>query len=399
MYLKSCLYVLFVSLMLSACGGGGGSGGQPPSPSLRADMPARAYDDETIVITLTASNLGAGPLTYEATSASLSLEPYQTNNTFAIYGDSSVVGTHSISFSVSDAAGKSVTANETIRIDTVPTGLYLVSDIGIGGILVDGLDIEAAVTRAGIMALSIYNDGFYDEKCFGAGDVDENNFVFEVWCALTEDGAFVTDKGYRIAGDLNLGASSVSGTWSIYESSGELIGTAEAAGERFPAYELAGISAPATMAGVFLGAFPANESQIITIDANGVIETRDTGTNSCELTGNVTAYQIADATRNTYEDRAVFDLESISQTGCRESGADFQTGNRNLAAGVGLSFLLPGVLFGADVSDDILFVKFSDTTNSFSDTPVDHYFYRLCSAINQPTSFALFTGFDGQCTL
>ncbi len=70
-----------------------------------------------------------------------------------------------------------------------------------------------------------------------------------------------------------------------------------------------------------------------------------------------------------------------------------------LSAGVGLSVALPGVLFGGDASDKVLFLKFSDSTNSFSDTPVDHYFYRLCSPNNQPTNVALFTGLDGQCTL
>lgn len=398
MRLKTSPYLLLLSLTLSACGGGGG-GSQPLSPSLRNDLPASAYDDETIIITLTASNLGAGPLTYEASSSSLSIEPADTSNSFAIYGDASVVGTHAVRFSVTDAAGTTVTASETIRIDTVPTGLYFVSDIGIGGIVVDGLDVEASVTRNGTMALTIYNDGVYDEKCFGAGNVNETSLAFEVWCALTDDGAFVTDKGYRIAGDLNLGSTLVSGTWSIYEPSGELIGTAEASGERFSAYELTGLTAPSSMAGVFLGATLANEGQIIVVDTSGNLETRDAGINNCQLTGKATSYQIADAPRDDYEDRAVFGLESISQTGCRVSGTDFQTGNRDLAAGVGLSYALPGVLFGADASDEVLFLKFSDSTNSFSDTPVDHYFYRVCSATNQPTNFALFTGLDAQCTL
>ena len=399
MRFPSLCYLLLIISILVGCGGGGGGSSQPPPPALSVDMPARAYDDETVTITLTASNLGAGPLSYEALSATLTVEPGETNNTFFIYGDASVVGSHSVRFSVSDASGKSVTANESIRIDTVPTGLYLVSDIGVGGILVDGLEVEASVTRAGTVALSIYNDGIYDEKCFGAGEVDEANLVFEIWCVLADDSTFVTDKGYRIAGDLNLNSTSVSGNWSIYESSGELAGTAEASGERFDAYELTGLVAPSNMAGVFLGASAPNQDQIIVIDASGRLETRDVGSNNCQLSGDVADYQIAGKARNTYETRAVFDLESISQIGCREFGADFQTGNRDLSAGVGLGFMLPGLIFGGDTSDEVLFLKFSDTTSSFSDTPVDHYFYRLCSVSNEPTGFALFTGFDNQCTL
>ena len=124
----SVLYFYMV-IALAACSGGGDF--FPPSPSLSSNLPSTAFDDETIVVTVTARNFGSGETTYNATSNSLSIEQGDADNQFVITGKTSVPGNHTISFSASDTSGKSATLNSSIRIDAVVTGWWETTSLSI----------------------------------------------------------------------------------------------------------------------------------------------------------------------------------------------------------------------------------------------------------------------------
>ena len=114
------IYFTLIVIALAGCSGGGGS--SPPSPSLSSNLPSTAFDDETIVVTVTARNFGSDETTYNATSNSLSIDQGNSNNQFVIRGVNSAPGNHTITFSASDTSGKSATLNSTIRIDAVAAG-------------------------------------------------------------------------------------------------------------------------------------------------------------------------------------------------------------------------------------------------------------------------------------
>lgn len=387
--------VLILSV-LQGCGGGGG-GSSPPSPSLSSNLPSSAFDDETVVVTVTARNFGSGGITYNATSNSLSIEQGNSNNQFVIRGVNSVPGNHTITFSASDTSGKSATLNSSIRINVVATGYWVTTSLSIDGVAVYDVRAGALVTREGRVYLESFTNEVWDEKCFGSSSTSEATFTFEVWCAGAPDGYQVTDENYRVTGELEIDRSIALGTYSVYESSGALLGTVDVDMERVDRYQDVDQPAPTTPRGVYAGVVEANLFEIITVDSSGDIAPNPIGGN-CDVDGSVASVNINLDEGNDYVSRGIFDVKPISQTGCVASSGNFFTGNRDIVAGEGILQFYPGAWYGYPPEDELLFVELSDSVSSYGGIPSSLVYFRVCSASGDATPFANFYGFADQCS-
>jgi len=388
-------YVAFYMMIaLAACSGGGGS--SPPSPSLSSNLPSTAFDDETIVVTVTARNFGSGGTTYNATSNSLSIERGDSDNQFVITGINSVPGNHTVSFSASDASGKSATLNSSIRIDAVATGTWYTTSLSIDGIYADDISAAIVVTREGRVYVASYTYGSLDEKCFGSSSTSVETLTFEVWCASAPDGLFVTDENYRLTGELDLDGSLTSGVYSLYSSSGGLLGTVDVEMVRLDYYEWIGLPAPSSVDGVYAYMGDAGFGELITIDRSGNISPNVVG-GVCDVDGTVAPVNIDLIAGNDYVDRGIFDARSLSQRGCREYG-DFYTGNRDIIGGEGILEFLPAAIYGFPFNDDVLWLFTSDSATSYGGKPSSKPYVRVCTASGNATPFLDWFGFWGACS-
>ena len=386
-------FAFYMVIALAACSGGGGS--SPPSPSLSSNLPSTAFDDETIVVTLTARNFGSGDTTYNATSNSLSIEQGDSDNQFVITGIASVPGNHTISFSASDTSGNSATLNSSIRIDAVATGTWYTTSLSIDGIYADDISAAIVVTREGRVYVASYTYGSLDEKCFGSSSTSAETLTFEVWCANAPDGLFVTDENYRLTGELDLDGSITSGVYSLYSSSGGLVGTVDVEMERLDFYELTGLPAP-KRAGVYANVGDASFGELITIDSSGNISPNVVG-GYCDVDGTVAPVNIDLIAGNDYVNRGIFDARSLSQRGCGEYG-DFATGNRDIIGGEGILEFLPAALYGFPFNDDVLWLYTSDSVTSYGGIPSSKPYVRVCTASGNTTPFLDWFGFWGACS-
>ena len=387
-------FALCVVIALAGCSGGGGSSPPPPSPSLSSNLPSTAFDDETIVVTLTARNFGSGETTYNATSNSLSIEQGNSDNQFVITGINSVPGNHTISFSASDASGKSATLNSSVRIDAVATGHWYTTSLSIGGVYTDEIFATAIVTRGGRAYLESATNGLWDEKCFGSSSTSTDTLTFELFCAQAPDGFTVTDENYRLTGELKIDGYYASGVYSLYNNSGGLEGTIDVEMERYYFYEY-GQPAPTSAEGVYANLGIESFGELITIDSSGNISPSVVG-GSCDVDGTVAPVDIDLIAGNNYVDRGVFDARPLSQTGCIEF-ADFFTGNRDIL-GEGILSFVPADFYGFWFEDDILWIYLSDSVNSYGGIPSNIPYARICSASGEATPFADYYGFWGACS-
>ena len=387
--------VLILSV-LQGCGGGGG-GSSPPSPSLSSNLPSSAFDDETIVVSVTARNFGSGGITYNATSNSLSIQQGNADNQFVITGVSSVPGNHTISFSASDTSGKSATLNSSIRINVVATGWWSTTSLSVDGVAVDDVSADALVTREGRVYLGSSTNGIWGEKCLGSSSTSAATLTFEVWCAEAPDGYQVTDENYRITGELEINRSIALGTYSVYESSGALLGTVDVDMERRDPYQEVGQPAPTSPRGVYVGIEEANIFELITVDSSGDIAPNVPGGN-CDVDGSVASVNINLDEGNDYVSRGIFDVMPISQTGCVNPSGNFFTGNRDIVAGEGILQFIPGAWFGFPREDELLYIELSDSVSSYGGIPSSLGYFRVCSASGDATPFADFYGFADQCS-
>ena len=393
--------VLILSV-LQGCGGGGG-GSSPPSPSLSSNLPSSAFDDETIVVSVTARNFGSGGITYNATSNSLSIQQGDSDNQFVITGVSSVPGSHTISFSASDTSGKRATLSASIRIDAVATGLWSTTSIGADGVPVYDVRGYASITRGGKIYLTSTTETpsgeLLDEKCFGSSSVSAATLTFEVWCAYAPDGYEVTDENYRLTGELEIDGSLAFGTYSLYTSSGGLQGTADVELERTDYYKLTEQVAPASPEGVYGRWSPYDlfkVVELISIDSEGNIAPIQSG-GDCDVDGLVTAVDIELLEGNDYVDSGIFDAKPVSQIGCRGSG-NFVTGNRDIVSGEGQLIFIPMAYYGLPPDFEVLVIRMSDSTNSYGGIPSQLNYWRLCSASGEATGLAHYNGYADQCS-
>ena len=389
-------FVLYVVIALSGCGGGGG-GSSPPSPSVSSNLPSTAFDDETIVMTVTARNFGSGEITYNATSNSLSIEQGNSGNQFVIRGYDSEVGNHTISFSASDTSGKSATLNSTIRIDAVVEGWWQTTSLSLDGAYAGDIAANIFISREGRVYLDGYTDGYWDEKCFGSGSISVTTFSFEVWCASFPDGYTVTDENYRLTGDIEVDEAFASGEYSLYSTSGGLMGTLDVEMQRFDLYELLGLSAPSDAQGVFVGDSYANYDELIAIDSVGRISPLEPG-GKCDVEGSVAQVDVKRRQGNTYISRGIFDARPLSQRGCINADGNVFTGNRDILSGEGILFFMSGIVWGWTADDDKLFILMSDSANSYGGIPSVLPYYRVCTASGDATEFAYAYGFSGVCS-
>ncbi len=387
-------FAFYMMIALAACSGGGGS--SPPSPSLSSNLPSTAFDDETIVVTVTARNFGSGNTTYNATSNSLFIEQGDSDNQFVITGINSVPGNHTISFSASDTSGNSATLNSSIRIDAVATGTWYTTSLSIDGIYADDISAAIVVTREGRVYVESYTYDSLDEKCFGSSSTAVRTLTFEVWCANAPDGYFVTDENYRLTGEIDLGGSVASGEYSLYSSSGGLVGTVDVEMERPDFYAFYGVSAPDSAEGLYANAYESGFGELITIDSSGNLSPVEVGGN-CDVDGTVAPVDIDVLVDSGYVNRGVFDARSLSQRGCIEYG-DLSTGNRDIIGGEGILKFLPGALYGFPPNDEVLWLFMSDSVSSYGGIPSSIPYLRVCTASGDPTPFSDAFGFSGACS-
>ncbi len=388
------IYFTLIVIALAGCSGGGGS--SPPSPSLSSNLPSTAFDDETIVVTVTARNFGSDGTTYNATSNSLSIEQGNSNNQFVIRGYDSEVGNHTISFSASDTSGKSATLNSTIRIDTVATGWWSTTSLSISGISADYKYATIFVSREGRIYLEGFTDGYWDEKCFGSSSISVTTLSFEMWCAYSP-GDQVTDENYRLSGQLELAEYYASGEYSIYNSSGGLDARVDVEMERFDLYELAGLTGPLDAKGVYVGYADANWFELIAVDSVGRISPVEPG-GTCDVEGSVAQVDIDFIQGNTYISRGVFDARPLSQRGCLDPYGNYWTGNRDILSGEGALLLYPAGFFGYDWDDELLYIVISESSNSYGGIPSGLPYVRVCTASGYATPYAYFYGLSGYCS-
>ena len=389
-------FVLYMVVALSGCGGGGG-GSSPPSPSVSSNLPSAAFDDETIVVTVTARNFGSGDITYNATSNSLSIEQGNSSNQFVIRGYDSELGNHTISFSASDPSGKSATLNSTIRIDAVVTGFWQTQSLSLDGISTDDISASIVVSREGRVYLEAYTYGYWDEKCFGSGSISVTTLSFEVWCANFPDGYQVTDENYRLAGEIEVDGDYARGEYSLYGASGGLLGTVDAQLERLDLYGISGLLAPSDAKGVYLGNSDANYDELIAIDNDGRISPVEPG-GTCDVEGSVAQVDIDLIEGNTYISRGIYDARPLSQRGCIDPNGNALTGNRDILSGEGILLFISGIYWGWTPDDDKLFIFMSDSVNSYGGIPSFHEYWRVCTASGDATEFAYAYGFYGVCS-
>jgi len=388
------IYFTLIVIALAGCSGGGGS--SPPSPSLSSNLPSTAFDDETIVVTVTARNFGSDETTYNATSKSLSIDQGNSNNQFVIRGVNSAPGNHTITFSASDTSGKSATLNSTIRIDAVAAGDWYTTSLSIGGIYTYDVTAAVLVTREGRVYLESYTYDLFDEKCFGSSSISVTTFTFELWCASAPDGYQVTDENYRLTGELEINGDYAVGTYSLYGSSGGLEGTVEVEMERDNFYERVGELAPADATGVYAGSSDANGFELISIDSAGTVSPTQPG-GACDVSGSVAPINIDFSEDNDYVRSGIFDAASLSQTGCINPYGNFPTGNRDILSGEGVLWFAPGSWYGFS-GDEYLFIAMSDSANSYGGIPSGLGYWRVCSASGKSTPYADYFGLSGACS-
>ena len=378
---------------IAACGGGGGGGGgvsSPPSPSLTTNLPSSAFDDETIVVTVNARNFGTGVKTYNATSNSLTIVQGNADNEFVIDGIYSDPGSHTITFSASDTSGANASLNSSIRIDAVPTGFWSVTSVIVGGeSLIDGFVMFSTISRGGRIfsyARTLQDDGSYVyEKCFGGHSISTRNLTFEAWCGDSIDRTYVDEENYRISGSVVLTDDFASGTYSVYESSGALLGQADVELERQNPHSDLGLAAPSDLAGVYIGsggwwpgASNSSGNRILTIDDLGNIASSSTD-GGCVIEGSVAQSSVELNDGNDFVQRGIFDGVPLSQIGCFDEG-NFGSGNRDILAGEGILELYPSYYDGFALDDEELWIYMSDSANSYTGIPSVHIYYRLCAA-------------------
>ena len=385
------------AILLASCGGGGSS--STPSPSLSSNLPSSAFDDETVVVTVTARNFGVEATTYTATSNSLFIQQGDADNQFVITDSASVPGNHTITFSASDTSGKSATLRASIRIDVVATGLWRITSVSVDGIVVEGTRAEATVSRGGRIYLWAATDGELDEKCFGSNATTGKILTFEIWCADTDDGYQVDEEGYRITGELEIDGEIASGEYTLYESSGGLLGVANVDMERINFYQVLGQEAPTSATGAYFYVGPGGGSSgaFITVDSSGNVTPHLPG-GSCEIDGYVAPVDIALKEEDEYVSRGILDATPISQTGCRSNDGNFPTGNRDIAAGEGIISFIPGDVIGLPPQDELLLIYLSDSANSYGGVASELPFLRVCSADGSVTPFGVFLGTAEICT-
>lgn len=388
-------FAFYMMIALAACSGGGGS--SPPSPSLSSNLPSTAFDDETIVITLTARNFESGEKTYNATSNTLSIEQGNSSNQFVITGETSVPGNHTISFSASDTSGKSATLNSSIRIDAVVTGFWQTTSLSLDGIYVDDVTASILVSREGRVYLESYTYGYWDEKCFGSSSISVKTLSFEVWCASAPDGYQVTDENYSLTGELEVDGPLASGEYSLYSASGGLEGTVDVEMERTDWYDLVGQTAPLDATGIYAGIRDANWSELIAVDSAGRVSPVDPD-GICDVEGSVAQVDIALIEGNEYSSRGIFDASSLSQRGCINPYGNFFTGNRDILSGEGTLMFFPGILYGWAWDDEVLFFAMSDSADSYGGIPSGLLYARVCSASGEATPYATYNGLSGFCS-
>lgn len=391
------------AILLASCGGGGSS--STPSPSLSSNLPSSAFDDETVVVTVTARNFGVEATTYTATSNSLPIQQGDADNQFVITDSASVPGNHTITFSASDTSGKSATLRASIRIDVVATGIWQITSVSVDGIVDEDTRAEATVSRGGRIYLVAGTDRELDEKCFGSNATTGKILTFEIWCADTDDGYQVDEEGYRITGELEIDGEIASGEYTLYASSGGLLGVANVDMERINFYQLLyqvlGIvqEAPTSATGAYFYVGPSGGSsgEFITVDSSGNVTPYLPG-GSCEIDGYVAPVDIALKEEDEYVSTGILDATPISQTGCRSNDGNFPTGNRDIAAGEGIISFIPGVAYGFQPQDEVLWIYLSDSANSYGGVASELPFLRVCSADGSVTPFGVMFGFAEICT-
>lgn len=399
MLLKHRSRLIFISLsLIAACGGGGGGGGgsNTPSPSLTTNLPSSAFDDETVVITVSARNFGTGDKTYNATSNSLTIEQGSTDNQFLITGISSTPGNHTITFSASDTSGTNASLNSSIRIDAVPTGFWSVTSIIVGGdSFIDESLMFSTISRGGRIfsyARTLQEDGSYVyEKCFGSQSVSARNLTFEAWCGDSIDRLYVDEENYRISGDVVITNDFASGTYAVYESSGALLGQANVELERQNLHSDLGLTAAKNPAGVYVGsggwwsgASNANVGGTLTVNNLGNITSSPSDV-GCVIEGASATSNVELDEGNDFVRRGVFDGVPLSQLGCFNEG-NFGSGNRDILAGEGILELYPLAYEGFGLDDEELWIYMTDSANSYSGIPSVHIYYRVCTADGTPTT-------------
>lgn len=114
------------AILLASCGGGGSS--STPSPSLSSNLPSSAFDDETVVVTVTARNFGVEATTYTATSNSLSIQQGDADNQFVITDSASVPGNHTITLQEKNKALVARVINEVLNKENYALIDELLSD-------------------------------------------------------------------------------------------------------------------------------------------------------------------------------------------------------------------------------------------------------------------------------
>ena len=107
----SFLKCVVISALVTGCGGGGGGGGGATAP------PAAAADTTAPIITLSGDSPQVVDLNAEYSESGATADSGETVTIDASAVDTSVVGTYSVTYDVSDAAGNSVEADEEVEIN------------------------------------------------------------------------------------------------------------------------------------------------------------------------------------------------------------------------------------------------------------------------------------------
>ena len=381
-----CISAVTLALYLVGCGGGGGSS-SPPTPSLTTNLPSSAFEDESIVVTVTAKNFGADQITYSANSNTLFIEQGASTNQFVLRGVDTEVGNHTISFSASDTSGRNATSNASIRIDVVPTGYWEMTSASVGEQEIADLFITTTVSREGLISVRSSFDGeVFNEKCFGSGSSSAATFTFEAWCVESFDGSTVRDEdwqGYRIAGEVLITGRSATGTYTLFNPSGgqESVLNIELDAEYSDRFLFS--EAPTNPKGIYVGLF-SDGLEFFEIDGSGLITTPDPQ-GVCEIGGSIVPIDSQLKSSAAYRDIAIYDVANFSQIGCVEPNRNFITGNRNIAAGVGHFFLVRGEVFGGGPLDEGLDIRASDSSTSYKGIPTRMVLFRVCSPGGETT--------------
>ncbi len=383
--------VFSLSILLGACGGGGGSS-SPPMPRISVDLASNAFDDENLSIAISTQNFDSSPITYNATSSTIFISPGTEPNKFEILGEDSSPGRHTITLSATQASGASATLNTTLEIHGVATGHYNLMDMSVAGQPITDIDAAIVITRSGVIAMRVFTNGEFTEKCFGNSTVELSNLSFELWCALAEDGFNTDEQGYRIAGEVELYTDVLDGFFSLYNSAGGIEYTADVSFARIDFYTAlgAGLSSPAaaSLTGEYLGALDYNFNQNVSIDATSRLLTLTNDT--CQISGPLRIPVDNPPETSGYVERGIFDLGSFAQSDCNSPTGDFRTGNRNFSNGIGIAFTVPGPYWGGAFDDELLVIFANQSSSSPSGITSEHILYKMCNLQGELTPFGQF---------